>query len=177
MILAMCQQHPRQIQRQRHTQRQIQRQRRRQLQRQSAQKTHHMLYFQKAGSSRISDTTPTMTKTMTKKKTMTMTMKKTKTKTKPYQFAVDRHRNHFGPLLIGYSARECHSSTHLLQTWRIYLFKPGFIFSRQDKSAHFLFNGTHFPAGQSSLELRRRTNKSRNSYKHKQYMKPASSAV
>ena len=65
MILAMCQQHPRRIQRQRHTQRQIQRQR----QRQSAQKTHHMLYFRKAGSSRISDTTPIMTKTMTKKKT------------------------------------------------------------------------------------------------------------
>ena len=43
-------------------------------------KTHHMLYFWKAGSSRISDTAPTMTKTMTEKKTMTMTMTKTKTK-------------------------------------------------------------------------------------------------
>ena len=58
---------------------------------------------------------------MSKKRTMTMTM----TKTKTYQFAVDRHRNHFGPLLIGYSARECHPSTHLLQTTRIYLFKSG----------------------------------------------------
>ena len=40
--------------------------------------------------------------------------------TKTNQFAVDEHRNHFDPLLIGYSARECHPSTHLLQTARIY---------------------------------------------------------
>ena len=39
-----------------------------------------MLYFLKAGSSRISDMTLTMTKTMTK--TKTKTKKKTKTKTK-----------------------------------------------------------------------------------------------
>ena len=55
------------------------------------------------------------------KDTKTMANTNEKTKTKTNQFAVDGLRNHFDPLLIGYSAHECHPSTHLLQTAGIYL--------------------------------------------------------
>ena len=86
MILAMCQQHPRQIQRQRHTQRQIQRQRQ---ERTSKKKSSciciayklHIIHRRKAEDI-VYHSVMTMTTTKTHTKTNTKTKTKTMTKTK-----------------------------------------------------------------------------------------------
>ena len=85
MILAMCQQHPRQIQRQRHTQRQIQRQRQ---ERTSKKKSScicfayklHIIHRRKAEDIVYHSMTTTKTHTKTNTKTITKTNRKTKTK-------------------------------------------------------------------------------------------------